>query len=139
MIGPCTGLCLRNTQQSQETNIHVPGGIRTRNPENRATPDTPKLSFGENKGRIWFCGLLVEFRTVISQNNRNVTFNNVLVSVGVMECLVSVIYSRKYKESMIEVNVSCCILDSLTNCNVWTYFVWLSLCKALYCAGSLIK
>ena len=44
-----------------------------------------------------------------------------------------------YKEIMIQVNVSCCIVHSLTNCNVCAYFVWLNLCNALYCAGSLIK
>ena len=53
-----------------------------------------------------------------------------------MECLFSVIFSRKCKEF----SVSCCIVDSLTNCNVCMYFVWLNLlCIALYCAGSLIK
>jgi len=55
MIGPSTGLCLRNIQQSQETNIHVSVGIRTRNPENPAAADTPELSFGKKKGRNWFC------------------------------------------------------------------------------------
>ena len=62
------------------------------------------------------------------------------LSVAVMECLVSVINSHKCKESVIEVTVSCCIVDSLTNCNVCRYFVWLNLlCIALYSAGSLKK
>ena len=30
------GLCLHNTQHSQETNTHALGGIRTRNPSKRA-------------------------------------------------------------------------------------------------------
>ena len=53
-----------------------------------------------------------------------------------MECLVSVIYSRKCKEIVIEASVSCCIVDSMTNCNVCRYFMWLDLlCIALYSAG----
>jgi hypothetical protein len=35
-------LYLTNTQHSQQTNIHVPGGIRTRNPSRRAAAD-PRL------------------------------------------------------------------------------------------------
>jgi hypothetical protein len=35
-------LYLTNTQHSQQTNIHVPGGIRTRNPSKRAAAD-PRL------------------------------------------------------------------------------------------------
>jgi hypothetical protein len=33
------GLCLHNTQHSQETNIHALGGIRTHNPSKRAAAD----------------------------------------------------------------------------------------------------
>jgi hypothetical protein len=37
------GLYLTNTQHSQQTNIHAPGGIRTCNPSRRPAAD-PRLS-----------------------------------------------------------------------------------------------
>jgi hypothetical protein len=39
VISPTQRSLPNNTQQSQETDIHVPGGIRTRNPSKRATID----------------------------------------------------------------------------------------------------
>ena len=39
-------LYLTNTQHSQQTNIHVPGGIRTRNPNRQAAADPRLWPFG---------------------------------------------------------------------------------------------
>jgi hypothetical protein len=36
---PRRGVYLHNTKHSQETDTHSPGGIRTRNPSNRAAAD----------------------------------------------------------------------------------------------------
>jgi hypothetical protein len=38
VIGPSQRPVPDNTQHSQETDIHAPGGIRTRNPRNRPRP-----------------------------------------------------------------------------------------------------
>jgi len=40
-----------NTQHSQETDIHAPGGIRTLNPSKRAAADTRTRSRGHRKGQ----------------------------------------------------------------------------------------
>ena len=40
-----------NTQHSQETDIHAPGGIRTRNPRKRAAAD-PRLSATTGIGNV---------------------------------------------------------------------------------------
>ena len=42
VIGPTQRPLPDNTQHSQQTDIHVPGGIRTRNPSKRAAAD-PRL------------------------------------------------------------------------------------------------
>ena len=46
----------RNSQQIQQTNIHVPGGIRTRNPSNRKAADPHLRPRGHRDWLLRYCG-----------------------------------------------------------------------------------
>jgi hypothetical protein len=45
---------LTNTQHSQQTNIHAPGRIRTRNPRRRAAADPRLRPLGHWDRHVWF-------------------------------------------------------------------------------------
>jgi hypothetical protein len=52
MISPTQRLLPHNTQHSQETDIHAPGGIRTQNPSKRAASDPRLRQRGHRDGQV---------------------------------------------------------------------------------------